>query len=145
MGGVPATQVVRLQERSSSYLAELEELKTARSSKSLLGAAPGGAAAGGVSAVAAAVAAKSAAADKELMLKQIDSLKEVRSMCCRGVGKTFTFLQTGRSFAYFPAVLAVVGSHRVAVDGCCRRAPRRNTCAWRCGSWSPPWTAMRSS
>jgi hypothetical protein len=69
-------QVVRLQERSSSYLAELDELKTARSSKSLLGTVAGDAQAGATVAVAA-VAAKPAAADKELMLKQIDSLKEV--------------------------------------------------------------------
>lgn len=71
-------QVVRLQERSSSYLAELDELKTARSSKSLLGAVAGDAQAAGTTATGAVVAAKSAAADKELMLKQIDSLKEVR-------------------------------------------------------------------
>lgn len=73
-------QVVRLQDRSSNYLAELEELKTARSSKSLL--APDGdsqpAAAPG-----AVVPAKSAVADKELMLKQIDSLKEVRGQLCK--------------------------------------------------------------
>lgn len=90
---VSAAQVVRLQERSSSYLAELEELKTARSSKSLLGAAPGSAAAGGVPAAAAAVAAKSAAADKELMLKQIDSLKEVLS----------TFASWGWKASHIPA------------------------------------------
>jgi hypothetical protein len=71
-------QVVRLHERSSSYLAELEELKTAKSSRSLLLATmapdPQAAAAG------AGVAAHAAAADRELMLKQIDSLKEVSSM-----------------------------------------------------------------
>lgn len=69
-------QVVRLQERSSSYLAELEELKTAKSSKSLLGGVGDAQETAGGTAVAV-VAAKSAAADKELMLKQIDSLKEV--------------------------------------------------------------------
>jgi hypothetical protein len=98
--GVCPAQVVRLQERSSSYLAELEELKTARSSKSLLGAAAGGAAAGGVPAAAAAVAAKSAAADKELMLKQIDSLKEVRSTCLGGGVERLSTLQTHRRSAY---------------------------------------------
>lgn len=67
-------QVVRLQERSSNYLAELEELKTARSSKSLLSPEAGDS----QPAAGAIVAAKSAVADKELMLKQIDSLKEVR-------------------------------------------------------------------
>lgn len=78
-------QIVRLQDRTSGYLAELDELKTAKSSRSLLATAggetvsaaaataavPGGAAAG------AAHMAKTAQADKELMLKQIDSLKEV--------------------------------------------------------------------
>jgi hypothetical protein len=68
-------QVVRLQERSSNYLTELEELKTARSSKSLL--APD-ARDSQPAAAPAVVPAKSAVADRELMLKQIDSLKEVR-------------------------------------------------------------------
>ena len=71
-----AVQVVRLQERSSNYLGELEELKTARSSKSLL--APDAGDSQSAAAPGAVVPAKSAVADKELMLKQIDSLKEVR-------------------------------------------------------------------
>jgi hypothetical protein len=75
-------QVVRLQERSSSYLAELDELKTARSSKSLLGTVAGDVQAGATTAIAA-VTAKAAAADKELMLKQIDSLKEVCALTYR--------------------------------------------------------------
>lgn len=70
-------QVVRLHDRSSALLAELEEHKAARSSR---GAAAGAARAMDQSAAPSEAAARAAAcaADKELMLKQIDSLKEVR-------------------------------------------------------------------
>jgi hypothetical protein len=74
-------QVICLQDRSSGYLTELDELKAARSSRSLLALpAPAGASSSSQagSAAAAAATARSAAADKELMLRQIDSLKEVR-------------------------------------------------------------------
>lgn len=69
-------QVVRLHDRNSSLLAELEEIKTARSNRSLAGkGVDKGQAA--LDAAAKAAAAYSVA-DKELLLKQIDSLKEVR-------------------------------------------------------------------
>jgi hypothetical protein len=71
--------VVRLQERSSSFLAELEEVKTAKSSRSLLAPAFGDENAAAAATVRAADHAKSAAVDKELMLKHIDNLKEVRA------------------------------------------------------------------
>lgn len=82
-----SVQVVRLHERSSAHLAELDELRAAKSSCSLLALTAGGADAAGAASTAAG--ARSAAADKELMLRQIDSLKEVRWPCgasaCAGV------------------------------------------------------------
>ncbi|WIA18956.1 hypothetical protein OEZ85_003625 [Tetradesmus obliquus] len=71
-------EVVRLHDRSSALLAELEEHKAARSSR---GAAAGAARAMDQSAAPSEAAARAAAcaADKELMLKQIDSLKEART------------------------------------------------------------------
>lgn len=72
-------QVVRLHDRSSALLAELEELKTARTNRSA--ASVSDVSKGNDQAIGAAEAAARAAAcsnaDKELMLKQIDSLKEV--------------------------------------------------------------------
>jgi hypothetical protein len=69
-------QVVRLHDRSSALLAELEEHKAARSSR---GAAADTARATdqGMRPAEAAARAAACVADKELMLKQIDSLKEV--------------------------------------------------------------------
>jgi hypothetical protein len=83
-------QVVRLHDRSSALLAELEELKAARSSR---GAALSDTARGadqGTGPHEAAARAAACAADKELMLKQIDSLKEVRplSSCCQDDAST---------------------------------------------------------
>jgi hypothetical protein len=63
-------QVVRLHERSSGLLSELEEVKSARSKSSL---DPENKVLGQI----AAQAAGASAADKELLLRQIDSLKEV--------------------------------------------------------------------
>lgn len=74
------SKVVRLHERNSGLLSELEEIKTARSSRSLMGrAGDKGQAALDAAAEAAKAAAAYSVADKELLLKQIDSLKEVRN------------------------------------------------------------------
>lgn len=71
-------QVVRLQDRNSSLQSELEEIKTARSNRSMSSkAVEKGQAALDAAAAAAKTVAAYSAADKELMLKQIDSLKEV--------------------------------------------------------------------
>eukprot|EP00878_Enallax_costatus_P003415 GHUV01003625.1.p1 GENE.GHUV01003625.1~~GHUV01003625.1.p1 ORF type:complete len:1706 (+),score=714.87 GHUV01003625.1:54-5120(+) len=72
-------EVVRLQDRNSAVLAEIEEIKTARINRPLL-AKPQEKDQAGVdpAAAAAKVAAAYSVADKELLLKQIDSLKEAR-------------------------------------------------------------------
>lgn len=62
-------EVLRLQERLSSYMAELDELKAGKvAAGSLYGTS------GGVKGLAAPPAG---AADRDMMLKQIESLKEV--------------------------------------------------------------------
>jgi hypothetical protein len=73
-------QVVRLHDRSSALLAELEELKAARSSRGAALSDATRAADQGTGQHEAAARAAAVAADKELMLKQIDSLKEVRAV-----------------------------------------------------------------
>jgi hypothetical protein len=72
-------QVVRLHDRSSALLAELEEHKAARSSRGAISDTARRADQGAGPNEAAARAA-ACAADKELMLKQIDSLKEVTAL-----------------------------------------------------------------
>jgi hypothetical protein len=72
-------EVARLQERSIALMTELEDLKATRAGGGgLAGMGSRGPAA--AAAVAAAVAAQTAgvgAADRDMMLKQIESLKEV--------------------------------------------------------------------
>eukprot|EP00879_Flechtneria_rotunda_P017649 GHRR01018501.1.p1 GENE.GHRR01018501.1~~GHRR01018501.1.p1 ORF type:complete len:2335 (+),score=1054.13 GHRR01018501.1:417-7421(+) len=72
-------EVVRLHERNSSLLAELEEIKSARSRKLLGMATTDKARQQGEDAAAAAAKAAASAADKELLIKQIDNLKEART------------------------------------------------------------------
>ncbi|KAF8064552.1 hypothetical protein HT031_003352 [Scenedesmus sp. PABB004] len=75
-------EVVRLQDRSGSLLAELEEAKAARGGRAGASAgagAPAAGAQGGRDAASLAAVTHAAVADKELLLAQIDSLKEART------------------------------------------------------------------
>ena len=71
-------QVASLQDANAALLSELEEARTAvakRRAEAMLGA---GAAAAGAGGNAGSVASASSGADKDLLLKHIESLKEVR-------------------------------------------------------------------
>jgi hypothetical protein len=69
-------EVLRLQERLSGYMAELDELKAGKvAAGSLYGTGGGG--------TKGPVALTAGAAERDMMLKQIESLKEVR----KGWGK----------------------------------------------------------
>lgn len=73
-----ALQVVRLQDHNSAMLAENEEIKTARTKRPLLDKAENkGQPLVDPAMAAAKAAAAYSVADQELLLKQIDSLKEV--------------------------------------------------------------------
>jgi hypothetical protein len=150
--------VVRLQERSSSFLAELEELKTAKSSRSLLAPAFGDENAAAAASVRTAGHAKSAAVDKELMLKHIDNVKEVRAWKAASVVSDSIIGAQSKATSQCLCSLhsdinsVVLGS---ATEVCSeritirmsfhRRALKQSTCDWRCGGWSQLLTARTYS